>query len=341
MKPKYVQTKAQLQRPRNVGDSPSLGRVRRMAGGSNRLKIRKRARSGSGKRSTRGLDRRRLHQMKARKFAVTLWLSIILIGCFGALSAGMLIWLRSQGDRKIIAPKIARIATLPALHLTNFPPPSEREAMEIIRGAIGARESEMLRNFVHHTGEVDAAGISEFFAATEARDGNIINHQWIGSSDTEKLQIQSMVLAFNKDGITTNRLAMLVPSETGIWRLDFPSYARWCNPPIHLMNEPAGYPGGRVRVFLSRDHYFNGPFSDDALWSCFALASPDTETTIFAYSKIGSPEHQALEAILSRTARQARVTLEIDRVEGAQPRQFQITKVINQDWLAVEISTVP
>lgn len=336
MKPKYVQTKAQLQRQRNLGDDPSMGRVTRMPGGSNRLEIRKRARSAPGKTSSRRLDRRRIRQMKARRFAITLWLSIILIGCFGALGFGMFAWLRSQSDRKNIAPVFARADSLPALGLTDFPPPSEREAMEIIQNAINARDPESLSAFVHDTHEVDSDGIIKFFTATEQRDGRLVNHQWVGSSDTEKLQIQNMVIAFDKDGRITNRLAMLVPSESGTWRLDFPSFARWCDPPIQLMGEPDGYPGGRVRVFAGRDHYFNGPFSDDREWACYAIASPDSEITGFGYCPVNSPEHQAMEAILSQAARQTRMTLEIARVENAQPRQFRITRVVSEDWVAVD-----
>jgi hypothetical protein len=339
MKPKYVHTKAQIQRQRNPGDDPDLGRVTRMEGGSKRLKIRKRVRGELGKPSSRRHDRRRIRQMRARKFAFTLWLSIILVGCFIALFVGMMLWLSSQGDRKDIAPLFVRDDSLPALHLTDFPPPNEREAMEIIRSAIAARDEETLRTFVHDSHEADTADVLRFFADTGERDGKLIQHQWIGSSDTAQLQIQTMILAFSNDGRITNRLAMLVPNESGIWRLDFPAYARWCNPPIQLMNEPSGYPGGRVRVFLGRDTYFNGPFSSDREWACFAITSPDTETSGFAYCRVHSPEHQALETMLAQTARQIRATLEIARVENAESRQFRITSVVSQDWVAVNPPT--
>jgi len=335
MKPKYVQTKVQYQRQRNPGDDPNMGRVTRMPGGSKRLTLRKRSRDQSGKSSSRRLDRRRIRQMRARKFAITLWLSILLIGCFLVLGFGMFLWLNSQGDRRNIAPIVVQADSLPALNLTAFPPPSEREAVEILQSAIHARDEETLRAYVHDNPEVDLSGMLEFFAATDEREGSWVNHQWVGSSDTAQLQIQSMILAFNKDGRITNRYAMLVPNESGVWRLDFPSYARWCDPPIHLMKEPTGYPGGRVRVLIARDHYFNGPFSDDREWICYAITSPDSEITSFTYCPVGSPEHRALDGILARSALQARVTLEIARVENAQPSQFRIANVVSEGWVAV------
>jgi len=339
MKPKYVHTKVQYQQQRSTGDDPNMGRVSRMPGGSQRLTVRKRLHDRSGKSSSRRLDRRRIRQMRARKFAITLWLSILLCGCFLALVVGMFIWLRSQGDRRNIAPLIARADSLPALHLTDFPPPGEQEALEILQNAIAARDEATLRAYVHDNPEVDATEMVEFFAATDERDGTFANHQWIGSSDTDRQQVQALILAFNKDEQLTQRLAMLLPNESGVWRLDFLSYTRWCDPPIRLMDGPTGYPGGRVRMFIARDHYFNGPFSDEREWICYVLTSPDSHTRSFAYCPVGSPEHLKLDGILARNSRPSRVTLDIIRVENARLHQFRIAKVVSDDWIALDTPT--
>ncbi|MFU8892491.1 MAG: hypothetical protein ACNA8L_02580 [Luteolibacter sp.] len=335
MKPKYVHTKAQHQRKRNPGDDPDLGHVTRMPGGSNRLAIRKRARGNRDNASSRRLDRRRIRQMHARRFAIKLWLSVLLLSCLGALVVGMSLWLRSQADRKAIAPRFTLPDSLPALRLTDFPPPNEQKALSIVRNALAARDEETLRAAVHHSHEVAFAEMLDFFAATPTRDGPLVQHQWIGSTDTEHLQIQSMLLIFRKDGKITQRLAMLVPNESGSWRLDFPSFARWCDPPIQRMEDPAGHPGGRLRVFINRDHYFNGLFSNDREWACFVIASPDTEVTGYAYCPVGSEIENDLDTIIARSGRQTRVTLEVARQEGAQTRQFRITNLIGHDWIAV------
>jgi len=336
MKSKYIRSSSPSQRQRNVGDQPAIGPVARIPGAGKRLQTgeRRRRKRGSGS-SSRINDRRRLRQLQARKFAIRLWASIILVGCLATLGTVGFLWLRAQEDRKRIAPRFAVQQALPALQLTDFTPPSEREAIAIIQHALNARDAETLREFVHDSHEVTPEQMLAFFAATGERDGAFNRHQWIGSSNTETLQIQSMVLAFEKDGRITQRLAMLVPSEAGEWRLDFPSFARWCDPPIQLMEQPDGYPGGRVRVFLTPDLYFNGPFSDDREWACFSFTSPDIEKGGFAYCRIGSPEHISLQAAFAMSGRAIRANLEIARVPEAQSRQFLIKNIVSKDWIAI------
>ncbi len=336
MNPRYIRSSNPNQRRRNLGDQPDIGPVARIPGAGKRLENSKR----KGRRTKRTphhlQDRRRIRQMKARKFAITFWLSIILTGCFVTLGVVSVLWLRAQSDRRQIAPRFTTVETLPALSITNFTPPTEREALAIIRNAIAARDEESLLEFVHQNEEIPLGEMLAFFANTEERDGMLSNRQWIGSSDTATRQIQSMIVAFDNGGLPSHRIAMLTPTSSGVWKIDFPSYARWCDPPIHLMEQAGGYPGGRVRAFLSPDHYFNGPFADDRSWICFLVSSPDVSSTVFAYCRIDSPEHQALMEAFTPGIRQIRATFEIQRVEGAQDRQFLITSVVSSDWMAEE-----
>ena len=88
-----------------------------------------------------------------------------------------------------------------------------------------------------------------------------------------------------------------------------------------------------VRVILGEDSYFNGPFQDDRQWVCYGMGSPDTETVLLGYCRVGSPQARAMIWMSSKGAAVVRATLEIRRVEGASPRQFEIVRVLAEDWV--------
>lgn len=347
MKPKHVHTKAELEGQRKHGDAPDLGRVARIPGERvAQKKFRRRRSSGSASSGSRSsgnggsgwAGRQRQRRMQARIFAFRLWLALMIFICFGAFAGGMILWLRSQDDREASAPGFEPLVSEPQWEFTDFTPPSEIEAVRIVENAIAARDVEMLREFVHETHEADAEAMLAFFSEMGGRDGQVVRYNWIGAVDDDAhTQIQSIHVITEKDYLRSTRAAMLVPDASGTWRLDFPSFARWCDPPIQMLGHEEGYPGGRVRVITGRDFYFNGPFSDDREWVCFSFASPDSETTGFAYTRIGSQEHIQMQSMLQASKTGAtRATLEIRRVEGANPNQFELSRILNDTWLAID-----
>lgn len=335
----HIQSQTQQSKRRNLGDQPDIGPVARIPGAAKRL-ARSRRRGRRSRRSEIDLtDRRRRRQLHARKFAIRLWAFLILTACSGILLAVSFLWLRAQSDRRKNAPVWAQAESLPALMLTDFPPPSEREMIDVIHGALGAKDPESLVRFVHSCDEVSPDQMLAFFSATAERDGSINSYRWVGSTDTESQQVQSMILGFDKEGAPSHRLLALVPTEAGEWKLDFPSYARWCDPPIHLLGAPDGHPGGRMRVYLMRDYYFNGVFADDREWACYLIASPDVDGSGYGYCKLHSPEHESIQrAFAQGGGEQIRVTMNVERVEGAQAHQLLITGVTRHDWLSVRSS---
>jgi hypothetical protein len=95
-----------------------------------------------------------------------------------------------------------------------------------------------------------------------------------------------------------------------------------------------------VRVFVAADSYFNGPFIDESEWSSFAMASPETKDLLpeekeilHGYCKVGSKQAKAMAQILSGDNRLRRVTLEIRRSAVEDARQFEIVRVISEDWV--------
>ncbi|MGA0846032.1 MAG: hypothetical protein ACO3RV_05775, partial [Luteolibacter sp.] len=136
-----------------------------------------------------------------------------------------------------------------------------------------------------------------------------------------------------------NRLVLLTPDEEGTWKVDYESFARKVDPSWdQLISGEAN--SGLVRVIFAQDNYFNGPFSDDQKWSCFAMASPDIEPILMGYTRIGSPQDTALRRLLLRGSRKQagvqRVTLRIKRPADSVDRQFQITRVLAEDWVLTD-----
>lgn len=337
MKPKNIQSSAAYQRQRDPGDAPGIGRVKRMPGTGIPRVIRKRSRSAG--RSDRTRDKRQIRQMQARRFAILLWLSFVLLATLAVLAGGFVWWRVSQDDRRSLENpfQLAIVEdqeqTAAASRLTDFPPPDQAESVNLAQAAVEADDPAAIAAHFHETDEADVETIAAFLEATPERDGTITAYDWLGPQDTDRLQMQSVLVSYRQEERMLNRLAHLVPDDEGRWRVDFPAFARLCDPPINAMDSPDGYPGGRVRIFIAPDTYYNGPFQDDTEWICYGMASPDCEQIGFIYARAGSPQQRAMESLLLSGERYNRATLEIRRVTGAEKRQFELARVLAEGWV--------
>jgi hypothetical protein len=162
--------------------------------------------------------------------------------------------------------------------------------------------------------------------------------EWLSSVDANGMLIDGVVVKTRKDDALRNRLALLTPDEFGKWKIDFDAFARTAEPPWDRLLE-GNAPHARVRVIVAEDSYYNGPFRDDQVWACFGMASPDHDKVLLGYCRIGSPQERAMRKILeagddlAAGAAVNRVTIELKRVEGALPRQFELTRVLAEDWV--------
>ena len=94
-----------------------------------------------------------------------------------------------------------------------------------------------------------------------------------------------------------------------------------------------------MRVYVALDPYYNysGRYADDKQWACLGLASPDHKTSMLGYVLRGSPQHGAIGRALMRNAQHSqagiqRMTLEVRHTGTGDPRQFEITRVLSDDW---------
>jgi hypothetical protein len=171
----------------------------------------------------------------------------------------------------------------------------------------------------------------------EAQDGEPTGTRWLSSVDKNGMSLEGVEVRYGKGDKVSKRLAFLTPDDLGVWKLDFPAFDRLVVPSWdELLTGKA--PSGVVRVSVARDRYYNGPFLDEGQWVAYGMASPDvSDTLLVGYCKRDSYQHQAMEMMwTSDEVIVVRATLEVRRVEGAEARQFEITRVLAEDWVTGE-----
>lgn len=325
MKPKAIQRDVTPRHPSNA----DLGRVTRRSGADEVLFAnpeRRRSRSRRG-------------GSPAQKRAVVMWSIGLILITLGILVATIMLWLKPhlfnqpglRADNAELADRQVRVAS-------RFPSPSSEQALSLVKRALAIRDPSQVEE-LFRTGKASRAEIMQFCKASESRDGLVENYQWLSSLDVNGLLLEGVLVTYKGHDHPVERLALLTPDSTGKWQLDFEAFARTTRPSWSDLLE-RNAPKAVVRVIVSRDPYYNGVFGDDKVWACYRLFSNDREELMRGYCKIGSAESMALEGILPVDRPSVRATVEISRVDGAEPLQFQITHVLTEDWVIAD-STEP
>lgn len=301
-----------------------MGRVARMPGTGLPKSSRRKRKTGNGNR-----------ERKNRRKVVRTW-SFVICG-FAVAVLGMSIWLWLLPNifpeeevvvRTPVNPEVA------ARVVSKFPSPSERDALAMVKHGLSIREAGQVTGYFR-PGSANPQEVVDFLKGLEAGDGAITDYKWLSSMDANGLSIDGVLVNFKSGDKPRNRLALLTPDATGKWQIDFDAFARTVKPAWkEFLGKGAEL--ARVRVYVAKDSYYNGPFKDDKQWLCYGIASPDTEEVLLGYCKTGTPQAAALERIFSKETQVPRAILEIRRVEGAEPRQLEISKVLAEDWVMGE-----
>ena len=307
---------------RAAGDAPSLGRVPRMPGtGLPKGARRKRKKSEGGGGS-------RLRQ--ASKTIVVIWSVLLSLAVLAVLIGAVMIWVlpkirenaKSAGKASAGPKLVAEVAL-----------PTEEAALAIVRRGLKQRDlDKMVDSF--RLGSLSAPAAVGVLDGLEKQDGGIGQLKWLGGMDANGLSIQGVLVNFGKrtDHKPRNRIALLVPDETGNWKIDLEAFARTVSPGWDEISGSSAA-AAQVRVYVGKDSYYNGPFSDDRTWICYGLVSPDAEEVLLGYCKVGSPQAAALAWMTSKDSALVRATLGIRRVDGGGVRQFEIFQVMAEDWV--------
>jgi len=221
---------------------------------------------------------------------------------------------------------------------SRFQSPSTQETFELVKAGIAARDPEKVMEYFR-PGAASAEEIVGFLEETEMAEGEVTQYKWLGGIDANGLQLEGMATVFSIDGKESSRLAILTPDEEGRWKIDFESFARIVRPSWSALLE-GKEDQGLVRVWVAADNYYNGVFRDESAWVCYGMASRDSDKVLMGYCKTGSPQAKAMVWIIAQSLEKqldfrgmCRATLEIRRPAGAEVSQFEITRVLAQDWV--------
>ena len=131
----------------------------------------------------------------------------------------------------------------------------------------------------------------------------------------------------------SSRLAQLF-LVNGNWRIDLDSYSRHAEPGWgEILARKCDV--ATVRVFVTEDNYYIGDLYAEALWKCYALVSPDTDEIMFGYAARGSGEEKALDRIVAQEGNIHKATLILKIKEQQGRGQFEISRVLGDDWSVV------
>ena len=316
---------------RTVGDAPSLGPLARAPGtGLSRI-IRRKKKRGSGEGGAR-------HKRSRRRRVIVAWSAVLAVVTVGILGIAAWMWMLFHMNRN--GAGASRQATAPMIEervVSKFKSPSEPFALNWVKQALKVREPGKVENYFH-LGSAQPEAVVGFLQNMEAVDGTITDYDWHSSMDANNLLIDGVIVNTRIGTKSRNRLALLTPDENGQWKIDFDAFARTVKPAWNeLMAMKSGQ--GLVRVEVAKDNYYNGPFSEEKKWICYGMASPDYELNLFGYCRMNSPQAAAMERMgfkenkLGGSGNLQRATLEIRRTEGAESRQFEITRVLAEDWV--------
>lgn len=269
---------------------------------------------------------------KGRHRAIFIWTSLFASLTLMLVAVAAWIWvlpkLARDEQMAMQNPKVIE-PTLPSVFRVSSP--SERDAIALVKQALSIREPSEVRGFFRPC-ETSPEAIIAFLSGMESSDGSFSGFDWLSNLDSKDAPVEGVLVKFTNESKARERLALLTPDSEGKWKIDFDAFARTVRPTWTELLEKAA-PSGLVRVSIAKDTYYNGVFGDESQWACYAMASHDTELVILGYCKVDSPQAAAIKWIFSNEGSINRVTLEIRRVEGAESRQFEISRVLAADWI--------
>lgn len=334
VKDRDVQRSVRVQRfNRSAGDAPSLGKVARVHGtGLSKDALRRRRKGGPRTKEA-------TPNGKHRRNVILVWTAVLVVAVLGVLAVFFWSWVRPRMGRQPLTAKEQAAMNIKNRNVSAFDSPSEQAALELVKQALALRDPSKVEHYFR-PGSAAPEAVIAFLTDMKARDGEETGCQWLSSMDANGMLIEGVLVGTSKDGVPHNRLALLTPDESGVWKIDFDAFARTVKPSWDKLLE-AGAGQGLVRVIVAKDSYYNGPFKDETQWVSYGMASPDNDAILLGYCRKDSPQARAMERIVSSAEGAAgdarrklnRATLELRRPEAAENRQFEITRVLAEDWV--------
>lgn len=318
MKPNEIKAASQPRQSREVGDAPHIGRVARFRYPSadpapRSLRVRKSARSSRTNRW------------------VGLWSAALGLVAVVLILLTIFFWARKHigQDQLQVVPKPIqkRVAS-------KFPSPDRDQAIELARRALTSKDDQLLKSLFRADG-TSGAEILDFLNGVEKQDGPIDRYEWLSSLDSNGMLIEGVLVIYKGKEKPVERMVLLTPDPAGNWMIDFDAFAQICKPPLSdFLTSEVEY--AIVRVFAGKDVYYNGVFGDESQWVSYGLLSSNEERIMRGYCRVGSKQAEAMAILFSEGQEARRVTLELRRLKGSAPLQFEITRVVSDDWIVAK-----
>lgn len=308
-----------------------MGKVARLPGAALPLELmprrKRRSRRSSG------------HQPKTtgqNRSVLIAWSAALFVGALVVLFLFGWLWLKPNMDKNFATPEQLAHHSLKQI-VSAFDSPPEGVALKLVEKALAVREASEVESYFR-VGSAQPDEVIEFLTNMESLDGAVTDFRWLSSMDANGMLIDGVLVNMSKDGEQHNRIALLTPNEDGVWQIDYEAFARVVQPSWDELLGENNFESSVVRVLLAKDSYHNGPFIDDTLWECYGMVSPDQDEILLGYCRKDSPQSRAMERLFSEDQaggqqQVVRATLELGRHEAAERRQFEIKRVLAEDWV--------
>lgn len=265
--------------------------------------------------------------------------------CLVLLTSALFFMLRSQshGANASTANYPAEFMISPEHQDEALAPPVESLGMltaeKIVTEALELRPHHFNRNFRLEAGMTQEAAlrILEHIFVTE---GDVSKLRWLGIRYIGEKVIEEVEVTHTKDGSDSHRLAQIVRMPDDAWKVDISSYIRHTSHPWNDILDRK-VEKAVVRVIIAEASYYNGIFEDESKWRCYKISSPDFQDVLYGYVEAGSIEDFRIKNILPMDRKPQRVTLEIHSNITMLTDQFQITRLLAEDWIRKSTSDIP
>lgn len=335
MKPRPIQRGLQPKSGAAAGEPPKLGNVQRIRDLNGRPLLLRRRRSGDPRRG-----RSRAEVSPRKRSVLFAWSVLLVVLALFVLGFLLVSWIRFRISEGV--PKQTATVAVPSSvgRVERVAAPDQEEALRFVRSALKVRDPYQVGAFFR-TGASTPQDVVDFLGRLEREESDSRRLLWRGNMDADAVEIEGILMTSKGPAGKLQRMLFLVPDDLGNWRLDFEGLALTCHPSWRELCEGSAV-RAEVRALVGRDSYFNGPFRDESQWLCYAVESPERDPRIVpeerrrlvAYCRVGSPQAVALESILPDGAKAVRrVILELQRVEGGLDGQFEISRVMSNEWV--------
>jgi len=251
------------------------------------------------------------------------------------------LWMWGTGQQERTAEEAVQHGVAPVVEarvVSRFESPTREAALALVRQALQIRDPGQIPEFFR-VGSASAEAVVGFLREWEKSAGPITGYVWLSSMDANGLLLDGVAVITKSAGEDHNRLAILTPDSKGKWQIDFDAFALTVKPAWHELMSLSGGGQALVRVVIAKDNYYNGAFYDETLWTCYRLGSTELTVALLGYCRKDSPQAAAMARMLAHEKSPGkgrsvnRATLQLRRIEGAADRQFEISRVLAEDWV--------